>query len=189
MVMNTATLATAIQRDLLRDKPAEKPDGRDCHACGRPFLPKPSATDDNTYAFCSARCREAYDNGWPAYAGPVEQFNKLKQTPVTADNKFRIIAGPPGVTEYNPLKGSARALRAFSVWVRSRAKKERAAVPSEEQACAAAAPVSGDTPATVPNSSIISAPENNIPQDNLSDAIGLLKTLATQSRQSNSVTA
>jgi hypothetical protein len=83
----------------------------------------------------------------------------------------------------------ARALRAFSVWVRSRAKKERAAVPPKEQACTAAAPVSGDTPATVPNSSIISAPENNIPQDNLGDAIGLLKALATQSRQSNSVTA
>jgi hypothetical protein len=85
----------------------------------------------------------------------------------------------------------ARALRAFSVWVRSRAKKERAAVLPKEQACTAAAP-----PAAVPSGSdkIISAEKtisasDDIAQGNLGDAIGLLKTLATQSRQSNSVTA
>jgi endogenous inhibitor of DNA gyrase (YacG/DUF329 family) len=109
MVMNTATLATAIQRDLLRDEPVKKPDGRECHACGRPFMPKPSIANDNTYAFCSARCRQAYDHGWPAYEVAAEQA--LKRVPFTADSKFRIIAGPPGVTEFNPLKGSNQLSR------------------------------------------------------------------------------
>jgi hypothetical protein len=80
--MKQTTLARAIERDLLRtEKP--KTEAPRCHACGRSFMrmtgyarstalravvsrPNPEG-DDNTWAFCSARCREAYDNGWAAY--------------------------------------------------------------------------------------------------------------------------
>jgi hypothetical protein len=63
--MGTKELARAIERDLLRTETKTK--APECFACGRPFLPKPSTGDDNTHAFCSPRCREAYDNGFPAY--------------------------------------------------------------------------------------------------------------------------
>jgi hypothetical protein len=64
--MKVASLAAAIQRDLLRTE-RPKTSARECHTCGRPFMPRPSDGDDNTWAFCSARCREYYDAGWPAY--------------------------------------------------------------------------------------------------------------------------
>jgi hypothetical protein len=63
--VKTATLTAAIQRDLLRTE--TKTSACECHTCGRPFMPRPSSGDDNTWAFCSTRCREAYDAGWPAY--------------------------------------------------------------------------------------------------------------------------
>jgi hypothetical protein len=108
----TATLASAIQRDLLRTEPAKTPDGVPCHACGRPFMPRPNTADDNTHTFCSTRCRDAYDKGWPAY--DPEEYNRLKRLPFTADSKFRIVAGPPGVTEFNPLKGSQQLSRGIN---------------------------------------------------------------------------
>jgi hypothetical protein len=65
--MKIVTLASILARDLLRTEPARSSDAGECFACGRPFLPRPSTGDDNTHAFCSARCREAYDAGFPAY--------------------------------------------------------------------------------------------------------------------------
>jgi hypothetical protein len=104
--MKTATLAAAIQRDLLRTElvRAETPT---CYACGRPLIPQPSTGDDNTHAFCSARCREAYEAGFPAY--DPDQFRELARTFDTS--KFRVVARPPDVTTYNPLQGSERLSR------------------------------------------------------------------------------
>jgi hypothetical protein len=88
--MKTATLAAAIQRDLLRTEPA-KTETPTCYACGRSFLPRSSTGDDNTHAFCSTRCREAYDAGFPAYNGSkVDVF----AVPLSA---WRVVAGPPGI--------------------------------------------------------------------------------------------
>jgi endogenous inhibitor of DNA gyrase (YacG/DUF329 family) len=89
--MDPEKLARAIQRDLLRDKPA-KAVAPECHACGRSFMPKPSTGDDNTYAFCSARCREAYDNGWQAYSS-----NTTERVFSVLLSAWRVVAGPAGV--------------------------------------------------------------------------------------------
>jgi hypothetical protein len=68
--MKTSTLAAILERELLRtEEPTKTSDARECFACGRPFMPRPSTGDDNTHAFCSARCREACDAGFPAYGG------------------------------------------------------------------------------------------------------------------------
>jgi hypothetical protein len=83
--MRTATLATAIQRDLLRTEPARIA-APECFACGRPFTPRPSTGDDNTHAFCSPNCRQAFDNGFP----PYENRPKLTNEP------WRVVVGPPG---------------------------------------------------------------------------------------------
>ena len=89
-MMKTATLATAIQRDLLRTEPV-KTETPTCFACGRTFMPRPSAGDDNVRAFCSARCRDAYDGGWPVYNNnKMDVFGAPMST-------WRVLAGPPGV--------------------------------------------------------------------------------------------
>jgi hypothetical protein len=102
--MNTATLATAIQRDLLRTEPT-RTEAPECLPCGRPFLPQASTGEDNTHAFCSTRCREAYDGGWPAYnSNKMGVFDAPMST-------WRLRAGPPGVTSYDPLQGSNQLSR------------------------------------------------------------------------------
>jgi hypothetical protein len=87
-----ATLTAAIQRDLLRtDRP--KTDAPKCHTCGRPFVPRPNNDgDDNTWAFCSTRCREYYDAGWPAY--DPDYVRKITDVPLAA---WKVVAGPPGI--------------------------------------------------------------------------------------------
>jgi hypothetical protein len=101
--MKTATLASAIQRDLLRTKPA-RTKASECFACGRSFLPQPSTGDNNTHALCSTRCREAYDGGWPAY-------NSNKMDVDAPMSTCRVLTGPPDVTSYDPLQGSKRLSR------------------------------------------------------------------------------
>jgi hypothetical protein len=89
--MKIATLAKAIQRDLLRTEPTRTSDAAECFACGRSFLPRPSTGADNTHAFCSTRCREAYDGGWPAY---TSNKTDVFDVPMSAS---RVVAGSPGV--------------------------------------------------------------------------------------------
>ena len=63
----------------------------ECFACGRPFMPRPSIGDDNSHAFCSTHCRDAYDTGFPAYSGSkLDVF----AVPLSA---WRVVAGPPGI--------------------------------------------------------------------------------------------
>ena len=89
--MKTATLAAILARDLLRTEPTRTSDAAECFACGRSFLPRPSTGDDNVHAFCSARCRQAYDVGFPAYnSNKVDVF----AVPLSA---WRVVAGPPAI--------------------------------------------------------------------------------------------
>jgi hypothetical protein len=62
--MKTAKLARAIERELLVDRPRSAPTP-ECFACGRGYVPKPSG--DASTSFCSVRCREAFDAGFPPY--------------------------------------------------------------------------------------------------------------------------
>ena len=89
--MKTATLAAILARDLLRTEPTRTSDAAECFACGRSFLPRPSTGDDNVHAFCSPRCRQAYDVGFPAYdSNKVDVF----AVPLSA---WRVVAGPPAI--------------------------------------------------------------------------------------------
>ena len=87
--MKTATLTTIIPRDLLRTE-RPKTDPPACHTCGRSFMPRPSSGDYNTWRFCSTRCREGYDVGFPAY----DLVRKLTDVPLAA---WRVAAEPPGI--------------------------------------------------------------------------------------------
>ena len=87
--MRTTTLASAIQRDLLRTEPV-RTNAPECFACGRSMVRR--ATDgDNNSRFCSIRCQAAYDAGLPAHhSSKVDVFD----VPLSA---WRVVAGPPGV--------------------------------------------------------------------------------------------
>jgi|SRR5215467_2022596 len=63
--MDEATLATAIKRDLLRERPA-RAKAAECFACGREYSYRHIDGDDSS-RFCSAPCRESYEDGWPRY--------------------------------------------------------------------------------------------------------------------------
>jgi hypothetical protein len=98
--MRAATLAAIIERDLLRTEPTRTSHAAECFTCGRPFMPRPSTGDCNVHRFCSARCREGYDDGFPAYRNRgVDVFD----VPMSA---WRVVAGPPGIVQYEPLAGS-----------------------------------------------------------------------------------
>jgi len=104
--MKIQKLAAAIQRDLLSTKP-DKTEAPECFCCGRSFTPQPSTGDDNTHRFCSTRCREAFDNGFPPY--DPDHFRELARTSDTSN--FRVVAGPTGVTSYDTLQDSNQVSR------------------------------------------------------------------------------
>jgi hypothetical protein len=62
--MKVDNLARAIERDLLAERPKSAPTP-ECVACGWSYTPK--AEGDDSTRFCSARCREAYDAGFPPH--------------------------------------------------------------------------------------------------------------------------
>src|SRR5215831_16015440 len=76
-------LRAAIERDLLAGRPAA-PASPTCFICGRSY----SKGDSR---FCSLRCREAFDDGFPPY--DPNQARTLMQVPLTA---WVAVAGPPG---------------------------------------------------------------------------------------------
>ena len=67
-MIKTSTLANLIMQNTLADKP-QREDAPECFACGRPYTYRGPNGDDSG-RFCSARCREAYDAGFPQYAPP-----------------------------------------------------------------------------------------------------------------------
>jgi hypothetical protein len=54
--------------------------------------------DDST-RFCSTRCREAYDAGFPVWDESAELYGHRLTPPLTG---WRVIAGPPGTVGSNP---------------------------------------------------------------------------------------
>src|SRR6516225_6822868 len=76
----------------LRTEPARtSSQAAECFACGRSFLLRPSSGDDSN-RFCSTRCREGYDAGFPAY--DPGYVRKLMDVPLAA---WKVVAGPPGI--------------------------------------------------------------------------------------------
>jgi hypothetical protein len=58
-------LAAALLRD--RERPASTNNSIiECFACGRSYMRRPVSGDDNP-RFCSARCQDAFDAGFPPY--------------------------------------------------------------------------------------------------------------------------
>lgn len=77
-----------LAQRLLADRNVRPPATRsaECFACGRSSVAKPRAGDDNP-RFCSAKCRQAYDDGFTPATDP---------DPSTI-TQWRVIAGPhPG---------------------------------------------------------------------------------------------
>jgi hypothetical protein len=112
--MNTADLAAAIERDLLRTEPV-RTDAPECFACGRSFLPRPS-DGEATSRFCSPRCREAYDAGLP----PYDPDHSKKLASRFNPGGLRVVAGPPGLSSYDPLQGSQQLSRGLSRGIKRR---------------------------------------------------------------------
>jgi endogenous inhibitor of DNA gyrase (YacG/DUF329 family) len=110
--MSAATLAAAIQRDLLRTE-QPKTETPTCFACGRPMVERHNTDDDNVARFCSRRCRTAYDAGLPAH--DPDQFRDLTRTFDTSH--FRVVASTntsgeiSPVETYDPLAGSRQPSR------------------------------------------------------------------------------
>jgi endogenous inhibitor of DNA gyrase (YacG/DUF329 family) len=63
MFSDRDSLTARIKADLLR--PDRQHTTPKCVTCGREFTPKRTTGDDNTERFCSSRCRQAHDNGFP----------------------------------------------------------------------------------------------------------------------------
>jgi hypothetical protein len=105
-IIKQATLARVIEADLLAEKPAAKDDAMSCHACGRPYMYR-GPHGDASGRFCSDRCRDAYDAGWPAYDPDIHEPDRRKSNWIPL-GKLRVVAGPP---VYDPLAGSRQLSR------------------------------------------------------------------------------
>src|SRR5262245_34587880 len=62
-----STLAGAIARDMLRERPSVATAAVCCFSCGRSFMPRRLEDADDNGRFCSSRCLEWFDAGAPAY--------------------------------------------------------------------------------------------------------------------------
>jgi hypothetical protein len=84
-------LADAIERDLLRERPATA-EPQTCFACGRSHSRGAMlAGGSGPSRFCSVRCRDAFDAGFPPH--DPNQARNLMQVPLTV---WIVVAGPPG---------------------------------------------------------------------------------------------
>jgi hypothetical protein len=104
--MKIATLAAILERDLLRTEEPTKSFATACLQCGRPFTPRPDADDPR---FCWEGCYEAFHIRLPPY--DPDQLKKLNQLPFTAGSDLRVVAGAPGLTSFDPFKGSNQLSR------------------------------------------------------------------------------
>jgi hypothetical protein len=95
--MKTATLAKAIERDLLRERRSDTT-ACSCFACGRTFMPRKPRDDDDNVRFCSKNCQEVYDNGMPrAEANPGPHPELLRDELLYGLRGWKVVAGTPGV--------------------------------------------------------------------------------------------
>jgi hypothetical protein len=58
------SLTAALLRD--RERPVSANTSNECFACGRAYMRRPVRGDDNP-RFCSARCQDAFDDGFSSY--------------------------------------------------------------------------------------------------------------------------
>jgi hypothetical protein len=95
--MSNHRLAGAIERDLLRERPAAR-EPQTCFACGRSYSRgAPKADSSRESRLCSVRCRDAFDAGFPPY--DPNQARTLMQVRLTA---WFVVAGPPGTVGIRP---------------------------------------------------------------------------------------
>jgi hypothetical protein len=82
-------LANAIARDILADRSARNtaPVASTCFACGRSY-----GSGDGR--FCSERCRDAFDAGFPPY--DPQSARSVLNVPL---RDWVVVAGPPGTPE------------------------------------------------------------------------------------------
>jgi hypothetical protein len=71
-IASVEALTNAIMRDRQRERPTPTKTTAECFACGREYLYRDTDGDDSG-RFCSTRCREAYDAGFPAHASKGSQ--------------------------------------------------------------------------------------------------------------------
>jgi hypothetical protein len=84
------SIAKAIERDILRERP-RLPTTPTCFACGRAYMRGALKGDGSAPSrFCSTRCRDAFDNGFPPYdPDPL-------RTMMRSGKPWVVVAGPPG---------------------------------------------------------------------------------------------
>jgi hypothetical protein len=94
-------MSESLAKQLLEDRQsrADRPRyvATTCFACGRPYQPKSASGDDST-RFCSANCRQAFDNGFPPYS----EHSKLDPFAVT---RWKVTTGgDPGYLVATPMR-------------------------------------------------------------------------------------
>lgn len=85
MTMTAKSLATVIERDILKANDCSSPDTTKCFSCDHSILYRGSR-------FCSDRCRAWYDDGNPGFDQDWLQPRKLADAPLS---DLKVIAGPP----------------------------------------------------------------------------------------------
>jgi hypothetical protein len=102
-----SALARILARDLLEGTTTKSSDvTTECLQCGRSFTPRPDTDDPR---FCWGGCYEAFHVGLPPC--DPDELKKLSQLPFTTGSNFRVVAGPPSVTSFDPFKGSKQLSR------------------------------------------------------------------------------
>jgi predicted nucleic acid-binding Zn ribbon protein len=94
--MKQSALARAIERELLREPSTPKHQTAKCFLCERDYLYVDTSGDDSG-RFCSARCREAYDAGFPRGSDNPGLHPELMPN-LYGHEGWRVVAGPPGVS-------------------------------------------------------------------------------------------
>jgi hypothetical protein len=123
-IISGKTLAKVIEADLLREPERKQYHAPECHTCGRSYLYKPPKGDDSG-AFCSARCRDGYDAGAPAW-DKSKELDLRTWTPKLAG--LRTVAGPPGTVGLNPWQSviDASERKRRNIEIRKNRRKTRA---------------------------------------------------------------
>jgi hypothetical protein len=109
--MKTETLANIIKADLLAGKP-EREIVPTCFARRRGYIYRGPNGDDSG-RFCSDRCRNAYDAGWPVFDPEIHEPDRRRADWVPLAES-RVVAGPPSLKPgrvYDPLAGSCQLSR------------------------------------------------------------------------------
>jgi hypothetical protein len=97
-------------------------------ACGRGYMAMPLSGDDST-RFCSTRCREAYDAGFPAWDKNTELNGHHLTPPLTG---LRVIVGPPDVEiGSNPYQSVIVVSEKKRAKIEKRKKRENTAAKSK----------------------------------------------------------